>query len=173
MQPGPAQADAQFIVLDAGAHIAQVEAEQPEKAQEVRLHETDVFKKDELGVAQAQFAQLLDLLANLGQVRAQVFAIAATKLPLHFHVRVVVQHRLHHGQLIEIGIQQVLHDGIGKHAFTHTGLQVEQASPGNSGARQCCILPVFSLRAAARPGNSVARSWPLHFRIKQLACNGA
>jgi hypothetical protein len=71
--------------------------------------------------AQAQFGQALDLHTNFRQVGAQVFAVAAAKLPFDFNVGVVVQHRLHHGQLVEVGVEQVLHDAIGKHTLAHNG----------------------------------------------------
>ncbi|MNH12333.1 hypothetical protein D3C79_718720 [compost metagenome] len=123
VQPGPAQAQVQLIVLDPQLQVAQVEAKQPEKAQEVRLHEADLFKEAQLAITQAQFAQLLDLFADLRQIRAQVFTIAAAELPFNVDVGVVVQHGLHHGQLVEVGVEQVLHDAIGKCTLAHRGLQ--------------------------------------------------
>lgn len=122
MQPRPAQTDEQFAVLDAGVHVTQVEAEQAEKAQEVRFEEADALKKTQLIGAQAQFGQTLDLKTDLGQIRAQIFAITATKLPFDFDVGVVVQHRLHHRQFVEVGVEQVLHDAIGKHTLAHNGV---------------------------------------------------
>ncbi|MNO21867.1 hypothetical protein D3C76_116440 [compost metagenome] len=122
MQPRPAQTDEQLAVFDAGVQIPQVKAEQPEKAQEVRLEETDALEKAQLIGAQAQFGQTLDLKTDLGQIRAQIFAITATKLPFDFDVGIVVQHRLHHRQFVEVGVEQVLHDAIGKHALAHNGV---------------------------------------------------
>ncbi|MNI31885.1 hypothetical protein D3C73_857800 [compost metagenome] len=121
MQPGAPQADKQFTVFEAGVDVTQVEAKQPEKAQEVRLQEADAFQKAQLVGAQAQFGQALDLESDFRQVRAQVLAVTATKLPFDFDVRVVVQHRLHHRQLVEVGVEQVLHDAIGKHTLAHNG----------------------------------------------------
>ncbi|MNF67244.1 hypothetical protein D3C84_490500 [compost metagenome] len=121
MQPWPAQADKQFAVLDTGVEVAQVEAKEPEKAQEVRLEEADALQEAQLIGTQAQLGQAFDLKTDLRQIGAQVLAVAAAKFPFDFHVGVVVQHRLHHGQLVEVGVEQVLHDAIGKHTLAHNG----------------------------------------------------
>ncbi|MDF9901052.1 UNVERIFIED_ORG: hypothetical protein OKW16_004919 [Pseudomonas reinekei] len=121
MQPGAAQANDQLAVFDTGVEVAQVEAKQAEKAQEIRLQEADAFQKAQLIGAQAQFGQALDLETDLRQVRAQILAVTATKLPFDFDVGVVVQHRLHHRQFVEVGVEQVLHDAIGKHTLAHNG----------------------------------------------------
>ncbi|VVN46066.1 hypothetical protein PS676_05750 [Pseudomonas fluorescens] len=121
MQPRSAQADEQFAVFDAGVDVAQVEAEQPEEPQEIRLHEADALHETQLVGGQAQLGQALDLDADFRQVRAQIFTVAATELPFDVHVRVVVQHRLHHRQFVEVGVEQVLHDAIGKHTLAHRG----------------------------------------------------
>ncbi len=121
MQPRPAQANAQLIVLDTNVEVAQVEAEQPEKTQEIGLHEVDAFKKCQLVVSQAQLAHRLDVLTNLAKVRAQVLAVAAAELPFDVDVGVVMQHRLHHRQLVQVSIQQILHDTLGKNVLAHGG----------------------------------------------------
>jgi hypothetical protein len=46
-----------------------------------------------------------------------------------------VQHRLHHGQFVEVGVEQVLHDAIGKHTLAHNG---------NLHAGPCLIATAFS-----------------------------
>jgi len=153
VQPGPAQADKQLSVLDAGVDVAQVEAEQAEKAQEVGLEEADALQGTQLVGAQAEFGEALELVADFCQVRPQILAVTATELPFDFHVGVVVQHRLHHGQFVEVGVEQVLHDAIGKHTLAHNGnLQAGRVeirgfaalfNEGGSGAYPQSVLPAF------------------------------
>ena len=60
MQPGAAQADAQLAVFDAGVHVAQVEAEQTEEADEVRLDERNALEEGQLvELSNATFSQFL------------------------------------------------------------------------------------------------------------------
>ncbi len=138
MQPRPAQADEQLAIFNAGVYVAQVETKQAEKAQEVRLQEADALQEAQLIGAQAEFGQALDLEANLRQIGAQVFAVAATKLPFDFDVGVVVQDRLHHRQLVEVGVEQVLHDAIGKHTLAHDGYLQTVRCSGQRRTAVCC-----------------------------------
>ena len=155
MQPRPAQADEQLAVLDAGMQVTQVEAEQTEEAQEVRFQEGDALKETQLIGTQAQLGQALDLMTDLGQIRAQILGVAAAELPFDFDVGVVVQHRLHHRQLVEVGVEQVLHDAIGKHTLAHKRVS-SCAAPGAvyidgaSGAYQVQGLPAFFKHTADR-----------------------
>lgn len=112
VEPRAVQANAQFIVLDAGFHIAGIETEQAQKSQKIRFHEGDAFQKDQVLRAQGQLAQQLDLVLDFAQIGTQVFTVAAAKLPFNVDVGVVVQHCLHHGQFVKIGIEQALHDAI-------------------------------------------------------------
>ncbi|MNQ92187.1 hypothetical protein D3C85_1076040 [compost metagenome] len=121
VQPGAAQAHAELPVLDAQLEVAQVEAEQAEEAGEVRLDEGDAFEEVELVDGDGNVRQLLELVADLGQVGRQVLVVAAAELPFDFGVGVVVQHRLHHGQLVEVGVQQVLDYAAGEGAVGHVG----------------------------------------------------
>ena len=114
MQPGPAQVHHQFTVLDIHPQVAEVEAEQPEKADEVGLHIGDALEEGQFLGGHLQLGQRFDLVADLAQVRAQVFAGAAAKGPFHFRIGVVMQDRLHHGELVEVGIQQALDDAVRK-----------------------------------------------------------
>ncbi|MNZ96708.1 hypothetical protein D3C78_1159140 [compost metagenome] len=121
--------------------ITQIEAEQTEKAQEVWLYKADLLQKIQLAIRQAQFTEFLDLLAYLRQIGAQVFAVAAAELPFNLDVGVVVQHRLHHAQLVEISVEQVLHDAIGEGALAHKGLRKGRApSTASSNDTQTCPL---------------------------------
>ncbi|MNO52303.1 hypothetical protein D3C76_427190 [compost metagenome] len=122
MQPRALQAQIQFTVVDAGLHVIRVEAEQPQEADEVGGEERNPLEELQFLQAVGQTGEHLDLLANLRQVGTQVLAIATAELPLHLGVGVVVQHRLHHAQLVEVGVQQVLHDSLGECAVRHARL---------------------------------------------------
>ncbi|MNN18588.1 hypothetical protein D3C81_1318000 [compost metagenome] len=121
MQPGPFEAQVQLVALDTNLHIAQVEAEQAQKAQEVGLEEADAFEEGQLAIIEGEFAQPLELIADLAEIGAQVFAVAAAEFPLHVGIRVVVQHALHHRELVEVGVEQVVHDALGECALAHQG----------------------------------------------------
>lgn len=161
MQPWAAQADRQLAILDAGVYVAQVEAEQAEEADEVRLHERDAFEEGELVGGYLDFGEALDLVADLRQVRTQVLGVAAAEFPLHFGVGVVVQHRLHHGQLVEIGIEQVLHDALGKDAFGHVHFSLSAPARALSSRSRSAqrITPAsrISLQARSAVSSAMAR----------------
>lgn len=86
------------------------------------MKERYAFEEGQVLRREGKLRQALDLFAQRVQIGAQVLFVAATELPLHLGVGVVVQHRLHHAQLVEIGIQQVLHDPPGKCAVAHARL---------------------------------------------------
>jgi hypothetical protein len=90
VQPGAFQAQEQLIVLDADPHIAQVEAEQAQKTQEVGLEEADAFEEGRLAIIQGEVAEQFQLVANLAKVGAQVLAVAAAEFPFDVGVWVVV-----------------------------------------------------------------------------------
>ena len=90
VQPWAFQAQEQLLVVDAKAHIAQVEAEQAQKAQEVGLEEADAFEEGRLAIIQRQVAEPFQLMANFAKVGAQVLAVAAAEFPFDIGVWVVV-----------------------------------------------------------------------------------
>ncbi|MNO88402.1 hypothetical protein D3C76_798510 [compost metagenome] len=119
MQPRAFQAQEQLVVFYPQAYVAQVEAEQAQKAQEVGLEEADAFEERELAVIQGEVAEQFELVADLAEVGAQVLAVAAAEFPFDVGVRVVVQHALHHGEFVEVGVEQVVHDALGECALAH------------------------------------------------------
>ena len=125
MEPGAAQVHHQLAVLVAHLQITQIETEQTEEADEVGLHVGDALEVGQLLGCHLQLGKRLDLLADLVEVGRQVLTGAAAECPLHLRVRIVMQHRLHHGELVEIGIQQALDDSFGKGAAVHRPLQLE------------------------------------------------
>ncbi|MCY1212020.1 hypothetical protein D9M72_237460 [compost metagenome] len=148
MQPGPPQAHAELAVLDTQLQVAQVEAEQAEEANEVRLDEGNAFEEVQLVVSDGNVRQLLDLQADFREIGRQVLIVATAELPLDFGVRVIVQHRLHHGQFIEIGIQQVLDDAAGKGAVSHGRVSKLR---GDGGKRAGCGKVPAMRKATAVP----------------------
>jgi hypothetical protein len=77
------------------------------------------MKSGQFLVADSELGERLDLSTNLVQVGGQVFPGAAAKSPFHFGVGVVVQHSLHHRQLVIVRVQQALNDTVGKYAGAH------------------------------------------------------
>ena len=92
-------------------HILLVHLEQAQEVDEVALDEAQRTQVVELALAKAQRAQVLDLFADLvdqaGQRNARVAALEAV---LHLRARKVMQHHLHHGELVQIGVEQRVDD---------------------------------------------------------------
>ena len=85
--------------------------EQAEEIGEIRLHEAQATHVVQLRVAEAQAAQVVDLFVDLVDVVGQVDAGRAALEPvLHLGTGVLVEHRLHHGELVQIGVEQGLDD---------------------------------------------------------------
>ena len=155
VQPGAAQTDAQLAVFDAGVHVAQVEAEQAEETNEVRFDERDAFEEGQLVDAQAQLTEAFDLVADLGQVGRQILAAAAAEFPFHLGIGVVVQHRLHHGQLVEIGVQQVLHGTVGENALAHRRFSLASV-PSSCSRLVASVMPCSRMAMQALSAVSLA-----------------
>jgi hypothetical protein len=84
-----------------------VELEQPEEVDEVALDEPQVAQVREFLLAEAQRAQEVHLLADLVDVRLEVDArIAALEPVLDARARKVMQHHLHHRELVQVGVEQ-------------------------------------------------------------------
>ena len=87
---------------------------QPEQAQEIdkvafdKAHGAQVVQLVWLKV---QAAQRLDFTANFIGVGSEIDAGVATfEAVLHLRTRELVQHHLHHGELVQVGIQQAGND---------------------------------------------------------------
>jgi hypothetical protein len=88
-----------------------VELEQAQEVDEVALDEAHRAHVVQLGFGKAQFAQLADLVADLVHVRRQLHAgRPALELVFDLRARKLVQHRLHHGELVQVGVEQALND---------------------------------------------------------------
>ncbi len=157
MQPRPAHANRQLAgIIQAYLYIAQVEAEQAEKADEVRFDERDLLQVGELVMRDADIGQLLDLVADFRQVRCEVLAVTAAEFPFHLGVGIVVQHRLHHGDLVEVGVQQVLDDAWAENAVAHGRSSLIRESWWSSAASSPQRITPSAARA---PHASMAPAW--------------
>ena len=88
-----------------------VQMEQADEIGEVRLHEAQATHVVQFRVDETQAAQVVDFLIDLGDVACQVDAGGAALEPvLHLGAGVLVEHRLHHGELVQVGVEQGLDD---------------------------------------------------------------
>src|SRR5699024_705894 len=85
--------------------------EKPEKVHEVAFYEAQAAQIVEFVLAKAQLAQLVHLVADFVQPWAQVGpGCTALVAVLDLGSREVMQHHLHHGELVQVGIQQRIDD---------------------------------------------------------------
>ena len=92
-------------------HIFFIEPEDAQKIDEVALDEAHGFQVGQLGILKAQAAQSADFFANFVHIGRQLAnagstRVAALEFVLHLGTRKVVQHHLHHGELVQVGIEQ-------------------------------------------------------------------
>jgi hypothetical protein len=110
VQPRPLDRDVDLAVPPGErAHVdeALVELEQPEQVDEIALHEPPAPHVVELASGEAQAAQSRDLAPDLADVRLQVdTAVAALEAVLDLGRGKVVQHDLHHRELVQVGVEQ-------------------------------------------------------------------
>ncbi|MNC86409.1 hypothetical protein D3C83_20660 [compost metagenome] len=92
-------------------HVLLVEAEQAQEIDEVGLHEAQRAEIGELVVAEAEGAEQAHLGADLVDVRAEVDAFgAALELVLDLRPGEMMQHHLHHRELVKVGVERRLDD---------------------------------------------------------------
>ncbi len=85
--------------------------EQRQEVGEVRLDEAQAAQVIHFVLAQPQPAQRIDLARDLIDELRQVHAgSAAFEAVIHLRCRVLVQHRLHHGEFVQIGVEQRMDD---------------------------------------------------------------
>ena len=88
-----------------------VEPEQAQQIDEVALEEAPATEVIELALREPQRAQLPDLVLNFADVgRQRHVGIAAFEAILDLRTREMMQHDLHHRELVEIGVEQRLDD---------------------------------------------------------------
>lgn len=114
VQPRPA--DGQLDLARMGgrcgqAQILAIQMEQRQEVGEVRLDEAQAAQVIHFVLAQPQPAQRIDLARDLIDELRQVHAgSAAFEAVIHLRCRVLVQHRLHHGEFVQIGVEQRMDD---------------------------------------------------------------
>ncbi|MNM73673.1 hypothetical protein D3C81_854100 [compost metagenome] len=129
----PRTGDVQFDLTGHGLRCAQldvlaIQVEQAEEVGEIRLHEAQATHVIQLFIAEAQTAQVVDLLIDLVDEAGQFDTRgAAFETVLNLRAGVLVQHRLHHGELVQVGVEQGLDD---RHGWNYAPVGV------NRGRRQ-------------------------------------
>ena len=114
VQPGAFQGQGEAPLLLTKEHIGGIETEQSQEADKIGGDEGDALEKGQLAVADGNIGQGIDLGLDGRVVGTQVLVVAAAKGPLDFRIGIVVQGGLHHGELVEVGVQQALHGLLGK-----------------------------------------------------------
>src|SRR5687767_10047210 len=113
VQPRPADRDVDLarLLAQPRGHVLVVELEQAEEVDEVGLHEAKRAQVFELFVAKAQVPELGELAVDAVEIGAQIRAFrAALELVLDLRTGEMVQHHLHHGEFVEVGVEQRLDD---------------------------------------------------------------
>jgi hypothetical protein len=93
------------------AHILFIEPEDAEEVDKIAFDETHGLEVGQLGVLKAQAAQAADFFAYLGHIGREVAdalgaGVAALEAVLHLGARKLVQDHLHHGELVQVGVEQ-------------------------------------------------------------------
>ena len=113
MQHRPTYADGQLAVFDSNMHVAELEAEQPQEALKIRRQvftKARIEQEPQLVFAHLQADQIFELFADGRNQMSQVFPGAHDELVLDLDVRQLVQHCLHHRELVEVVVQQAVDD---------------------------------------------------------------
>ena len=149
MQPGTTDRDIDLAArARCDADVLFVQLEQPQEINEVTLDKAQRMQVGQLGVLKVQTAQGPDLVANFIDVGAKRPAgaagggidarIAAPEFVLHLGTRELMQHGLHHGELVQIGIKKTGND----HAVTLSRQRWRRHCiypPGKAGQSSQCV----------------------------------
>ena len=138
VQPRPLDDDADFLIGQRlERHVLFVEAEDAQEIGKVALDETQRTQIGKLLLRETQRTQMADFLANLLHIRRQPDArVAALEAVLHLRARKLVQHHLHHGELVQIGIEQ---------AFNDHGPSARRGKQGEKRRESLTALPAAAL----------------------------
>jgi len=111
--------------------IALVELEQAQQVDEIALQEAPAAQVIELVLREAQPAKRTDLVTDLVHVRREIEAgIAALEAVFDLRARKVMQHHLHHGELVEVGVEQRMDDHAGGSRVVLMEPRGRSAAPG-------------------------------------------
>ena len=109
-------ADVQLAVDFADVDIAQVETEQAKKALVIRgevFAKARVEQKAQLAFTHVQAGELFQLIAQCRDQVTELFPGTHDEVVFHIDVGVLVQHGLHHGEGVVVGVEQALdHRGV-------------------------------------------------------------
>src|SRR3989338_7143049 len=123
------------VVLGHDGDVFLVELEQPEKIHKVALDETQGSQVGQFGILELQATQRPDPVADFVGKRRQLHAgVAALEFVFDLRPRKLVQHDLHHGELVQVGVEQAGDDhGQGKPQKSRTRSQ--GLRPGNEATK--------------------------------------
>src|SRR6202163_4528465 len=151
MQPGPVDRDLDLVGRHRGApdlDEAILQMKQAEQIDEVALEKAPAAQILELAPSKAQAAKAGDLALDLGDVRGQGDVWRAALEPvLDLRFRKIMQHDLHHRELVQIRVEQRIND----HAWSRAGRSVGRwdAHVTRTGLLSATRAP--SRRTASRP----------------------
>jgi hypothetical protein len=116
VQPGPTDRDVD-LAAGQGGHmdVFLIEPEQAQEVDKIALDKAHRAQVIELRILKLQAAQRTDFLADLRHVRSQRLhtrgsRVAALEAVLHLRARELMQHHLHHGEFVQIGVEQTADD---------------------------------------------------------------
>jgi hypothetical protein len=117
MQPGSADRDVEITRpgVQPDVDVLLVELEKPQKVDKIRLHEAQAAQVSEFLFAETQAGQTGHFAADFVGQRGEVHAFVATpELVFDLRSGKVMQDDLHHGELVQVGIEQRLDDHGGR-----------------------------------------------------------
>ena len=149
VQPRAAHADVDLAVrLRLDGDVLLVQPEQAQEIDEIALDETHRAHVVQLVVHEAQTAELADLAADLVDVGRELHpGRAALVLVFHLRTRKLVQHGLHHGELVQVGIEQALDDHDGVRVVFLLGLLARRCGGGSRASVASALAPATSAGA--------------------------
>src|SRR5437660_7027671 len=133
---------------------------QAEQIDEVALEKAPAAQILELAPGKAQAAKAGDLALDLGDVRRQIDAWRAALEPvLDLRFRKMMQYDLHHGELVQIRVEQRVND----HSWSRVGRSVGRwdAHVTRTGPLSATRASAFGTASWSRVGRSVGR-WDAH-----------
>ena len=92
------------------AYILFIELEDSQKINEVSLDKAHGLEVSQLCVLKPQIAQAANLFANLVDVRRKLSLVAALETVFNLGARKLMQHHLHHGEFVQVGVEQACND---------------------------------------------------------------
>ena len=102
---------ARHFGTDRNRYVLRLEMKETEKIHKVAFDEAKVAKVIQLVFLHRKRTQMLNFLSNLIRIRTQIHPFgSATEAIFHVGVRELMQHTLHHRELVEVGIEKRLNN---------------------------------------------------------------